>query len=48
MSTKVGETVLRSPVYRKHGENMTLGSYDVAGRYNQTNAVPVNVTEITD
>ena len=48
ISTKLVETVFRSPVYRKHVENMTLGSYDVAGRYNQTNAVPVNVTEITD
>jgi hypothetical protein len=48
ISTKLVETVFRSPVYRKHVENMTLGSYDVQGRYNQTNAVPVNVTEITD
>ncbi len=48
ISTKLVETVFRSPVYRKHVENMTLGSYDVAGRYNQTNAVPVNVTEVTD
>ncbi len=48
ISTRLVETVFRSPVYRKHVENMTLGSYDVQGRYNQTNAVPVNVTEITD
>jgi predicted RNase H-like nuclease (RuvC/YqgF family) len=48
VSTKLVETVFRSPVYRKHVENMTLGSYDVQGRYNQTNAVPVNVTEIVD
>lgn len=48
IGTKLVETVFRSPVYRKHVENMTLGSYDVQGRYNQTSAVPVNVTEITD
>jgi len=48
VSTKLVETVFRSPVYRKHVENMTLGSYDVQGRFNQTNAVPVNVTEIVD
>jgi TolA-binding protein len=48
ISTRLVETVFRSPVYRKHVENMTLGSYDNQGRYNQTNAVPVNVTEITD
>jgi predicted RNase H-like nuclease (RuvC/YqgF family) len=48
VSTKLVETIFRSPVYRKHVENMTLGSYDVQGRYNQTNAVPVNITEITD
>jgi predicted nucleic acid-binding Zn-ribbon protein len=48
VSTRLVETVFRSPVYRKHVENMTLGSYDNQGRYNQTSAVPVNVTEITD
>ena len=48
ISTRLVETVFRSPVYRKHVENMTLGSYDNQGRYNQTSAVPVNVTEITD
>ena len=48
VSTRLVETVFKSPVYRKHVENMTLGSYDVQGRYNQTNAVPVNVTEIVD
>jgi hypothetical protein len=48
ISTKLVETVFRSPVYRKHVENMTLGSYDNQGRYNQTSAVPVNVTEVTD
>jgi predicted RNase H-like nuclease (RuvC/YqgF family) len=48
VSTKLVETVFRSPVYRKHVEYMTLGSYDVQGRYNQTSAVPVNVTEVTD
>jgi predicted nucleic acid-binding Zn-ribbon protein len=48
ISTRLVETVFRSPVYRKHVENMTLGSYDNQGRYNQTNAVPVNVTEVTD
>lgn len=42
------ETVFKSPVYRKHVENMTLGSYDSMGRYNQTAAAPVNVTERID
>jgi hypothetical protein len=48
IGTQLVETVFRSPVYRKHVENMTLSSYDSQGRYNTTGAVPVNVTEITD
>lgn len=42
------EMVFKSPVYRKHVENMTLSSYDSQGRYNQTSAVPVHVTETTE
>jgi len=42
------ETVFRSPVYRKHVENMTFSSYDNQGRYNTTGAVPVNITEVTE
>lgn len=48
IGTRLVETVFRSPVYRKHVENMTFSSYDNQGRYNTTGAVPVNVTEITD
>ena len=38
-------TVFRSPVYRKHIENMTLSSYDNMGRMNTTGAVPTNIIE---
>lgn len=48
VSTRLVETVFKSPVYRKHVENMTLSSYDSQGRYNQTSAVPVNITEVTE
>ena len=48
IGTKLVETVFRSPVYRKHVENMTFSSYDNQGRYNTTGAAPVNVTEYTD
>ena len=48
VGTRLVETIFRSPVYRKSVENMTLGSYDVAGRYNQTSAVPTHITEVTD
>jgi len=48
IGTQLVETVFRSPVYRKHVENMTFSSYDNQGRYNTTGAAPVNITEITD
>jgi hypothetical protein len=48
ISTRLVETVFRSPVYRKHVENMTFSSYDNQGRYNTTGAVPVNITEVTE
>jgi hypothetical protein len=48
VSTRLVETVFRSPVYRKHVENMTFSSYDNQGRYNTTGAVPVNITEVTE
>lgn len=48
IGTQLVETVFRSPVYRKHVENMTFSSYDNQGRYNTTGAVPVNITEVTE
>lgn len=48
IGTQLVETVFRSPVYRKHVENMTFSSYDNQGRYNTTGAAPVNVIETID
>lgn len=42
------QTVFRSPVYRKHIDNMSLSSYDSMGRMNVTGAVPTNVCETID
>lgn len=38
------EQIFRSPIYRKHVESITHGSYDAAGRYSTTHSTPVNET----
>lgn len=48
MMSGIINTVFRSPVYRKHIDNMSLSSYDSMGRMNVTNAVPTNISESID
>ena len=46
MMSQIINTVFRSPVYRKHIDNMSLSSYDNMGRMNVTNAVPTNIRKV--
>lgn len=48
IGTQLVQMVFKSPVYRKHVENMTFSNYDSQGRYNVAGAVPTDVTETVD
>ena len=48
IGTQLVQMVFKSPVYRKHVENMTFSNYDNQGRYNVAGAVPTDVTETID
>lgn len=48
VGTELVQMIFRSPVYRKHIENMTFSNYDSQGRYNTAGAAPVNVVETTE